>query len=146
MKLHTVPEVITFVKNLENDSARFFEEIARQYTVDAEALLSFARDNRKNISQIERAYYSSVTDAIEGGYAFDLDPKEYALELAVPQGKGYADILKQAIDNEGKIIAFYHAAARQSESLISEVQQAFRIVVKRKVSNKVKLEEILSQY
>lgn len=144
MKLHTAPEVITFIKNLENDSARFFEEIARQHTVDAETLLSFARNNRKNISQIERAYYSSVTDAIEGGYAFDLNPNEYALELAVPEGKGYASILKQAIDNEGKIIAFYNAAARQSESLISEVQQAFKIVVKRKVSDKAKLEELLN--
>jgi len=145
MKLHTVPEAITFVKNLENDSAMFFEKIAGQYTVDAEAFLAIARNNRKNVSQIERAYYSSVTDAIEGGFAFDLDPNEYALELAVPEGKDYADILKQAIDIEEKIIAFYNAAARQSESLISEVQQAFKMILKRKESDKTKLEEILNR-
>ena len=32
--------------------------------------ISFAKENKKNIANIERVYYGVITDAIEGSYAF----------------------------------------------------------------------------
>ena len=53
MILHTASEGITLARKLENDSARFYEELAQRYVKDAETFLSFARDNKKNITQID---------------------------------------------------------------------------------------------
>ena len=83
MELHTASEGITFAKQLETDSASFYEELAQHYTGDIETFLSFARDNTKNIAQIERAYYGVITDAIEGGYAFNIDPDDYTLNITI---------------------------------------------------------------
>ena len=92
MVLHTASEGITFSKKLENESAGFYEELARRYTQDAETFVSFAKDNKKNIAQIERSYYGVITDAIEGGYAFNIDPDDYTIKSAVQDGASYNDI------------------------------------------------------
>ena len=47
MILHTASEGITFSKKLENDSAEFYESLARQNKQDAEILLSFSKENKK---------------------------------------------------------------------------------------------------
>ena len=86
MILHTASEGITFARKLENDSAEFYENIAKQNTRDADALATFAQENKKYITQIERAYYGVITDAIEGCFAFNIDPDDYALNLAIQDG------------------------------------------------------------
>ena len=80
MILHTASEGITLSKKLENDSAEFYEDLAKRYAKDAETFLSFARDNKKNIVQIERAYYGVITDAIEGCFAFSVETDKYTFE------------------------------------------------------------------
>ena len=136
MILHTASEGITFAKKLENDSAKFYEALAQRYNKDAEAFLSFAQDNRKNITQIERAYYGVITDAIEGCFAFNIDPDDYALKVAIQDGASYADILGQAVEIEEKIIKFYSDAAEQSKSLMADVPRAFTLVA-RKRNNRI---------
>ena len=143
MILHTASEGITFAKKLEDDSARFYEGLAQRYPQDAETFLSFARENKKNIAQIERAYYGVITDAIEGGYAFSIDPDNYALKTTVPDGAAYADILEQAVEIEEKIIKFYSDAAEQSKSLMADVPRAFMMVARKKELRKPKLRSLL---
>ena len=143
MILHTASEGITFAKKLENDSARFYEGLAQRYTQDAETFLSFATENKKNIAQIERAYYGVITDAIEGGYAFNIDPDNYALKTTIPDRAGYADILDQAVEIEEMIIKFYSDAAEQSKSLMADVPRAFMMVDKKKELRKTKLRSLL---
>ena len=41
MILHTASEGITLAKKLENDSAKFYEELAQRYAKNAETFLSF---------------------------------------------------------------------------------------------------------
>ena len=112
----------------------FYEELAQRYTKDAGTFLSFARDNKKNIAQIERAYYGVITDAIEGSYAFNIDPDEYTFEIAIPEGASYADILSQAEEIEERIIKFYSDAAEQSKSLMADVPRNFTIIARKRNS------------
>lgn len=139
MILHTASEGITLAKKLENDSAKFYEDLAHLYAKDADIFLSFARDNKKNIAQIERAYYGVITDAIEGSYAFNIDPDDYTLEFAIPAGAKYADILDRAVEIEERIIKFYSDAAEQSESLMADVPRVFKMVASKRSDRTTKL-------
>jgi rubrerythrin len=143
MIIHTASEGITLARKLENDSAKFYEDMARKYTKDAETLLSFSRENKKNIVQIDRAYYGVITDAIEGGYAFNLDPDKYTFRTEIPEKAGYADTLKQAAAMEGKITAFYTDAAEQSRALMADVPRTFLLVAKKREARLTKIKQLL---
>ncbi|OGN98915.1 MAG: hypothetical protein A2Y58_04615 [Chloroflexi bacterium RBG_13_51_52] len=143
MIIHTASEGITLARKLENESAEFYEHLSQKYTKDAETFLSFSRENKKNVIQIDRVYYGVITDAIEGGYAFNLDPDNYAFSIGIPENASYADILKQAVEIENKIITFYTDAAGQSDSLMADVPRAFRLVAKKRESRLEKLQQLL---
>jgi rubrerythrin len=144
MKLHTAAEGITFAKKLENDGAEFYEGLAAKNISDAGAFLSFAQENKKNIVQVERAYYGVITDAIEGGYAFNLDPDDYVLKTAVKDDAGNKEILGQALEIEKTIIRFYTDAAEQSKSLMADVPRTFTIIARKRGSRLEKLDSLLN--
>ncbi|NIO21991.1 MAG: hypothetical protein GTN76_14990, partial [Candidatus Aenigmarchaeota archaeon] len=77
MKLHTTSETISFAKRLEDEAATFYGDLSQRYAKDKDVFLFFAKENGKNVVEIERAYYGVITDAIEGCFAFDIDPDEY---------------------------------------------------------------------
>ncbi len=143
MILHTASEGITFSKKLENDSADFYENLARLNAGDTETILAFAKENKKYITQVERAYYGVITDAIEGCFAFNIDPDEYTLETDIKDGSDFTDSLKQAIEIEKTIIQFYTDAAEQSKSLMADVPRAFVIVARKRGARLEKLEALL---
>ena len=143
MIIHTASEGITLSKKLESGSADFYEDLAQRYNEGAEVFLSFAKENKKNIIQIDRAYYGVITDAIEGGYAFNIDPDNYSLETSIKDGTDYAEALKQALEIENTIIKFYTDAAEQSRGLMADVPRAFTLVVKKRAGRLDKLESLL---
>ena len=143
MIIHTASEGVTLAKQLENESAQFYEELASKYTKDAETLLSFSGENKKNTAQIDRVYYGVITDAIEGGYAFNLEADNYVLNTDVMENAGYSDMLKQAVEIEDKITAFYNEAASQSDKLMADVPRAFRLLAKKRESRLEKLKQLL---
>lgn len=145
MILHTASEGISFAKKLENDSASFYEALAQRYTGDAETFLSFAKENKKFITQIERAYYGVITDAIEGAFAFNIDTDNYTFEITMPDRVNYAAVLEKALEIEGKIITLYNDAAEQSKSLMADVPRTFKLVVKKRELRKPKLMELLKK-
>ncbi|MCK4794387.1 MAG: hypothetical protein KAV87_62240 [Desulfobacteraceae bacterium] len=132
MKLHTASETVSFAKELEEKSANFYEDLARMYSKDKDIFFSFARENRNYVTQIQRAYYSVITDAIEGGYAFDLDTDDYTFEDSIPESVSYSEALERAIEMEEKILNFYTVAAEQSGSLMADVPRNFKIVAKKR--------------
>ena len=132
MILHTASEGITLANKLENDSAGFYEELSRRFTKDAEIFLSFAKDNKKNVAQIQRVYYGVITDALEGSYAFNLDSDEYIIDVSLQEKQTYSQILSQAIKLEEKIIKFYSDAAEQSKCLMADVPRAFILIAKKR--------------
>jgi hypothetical protein len=144
MILHTASEGITLAKKLENDSASFYETMAQRYTQDAETFLSFARENKKNIVQIDRTYYGVITDAIEGCFCFNMEEQDYLLETGLPQNSGYSDALEKAIDIEDKIVKFYTDAAGQSQSLMADIPRLFKLLLQKRKARRQKLESLLS--
>jgi hypothetical protein len=139
MILHTASEVITLSRKLENDSANFYDDLARRYPGAAETFLSFARENRKNIGQIERVYYGVITDAIEGGFAFNINPENYSFVTEIRDGTEYTDVLDQARLMERSIVEFYVDAAEQSKSLMADVPRAFMAIARKRENRLSKL-------
>ena len=142
MIIHTASEGITLARKLENDSAEFYETLAQRYAKDSEGFLAFAKENKKNIVQIERAYYGVISDAIEGCFAFNIDTDDYALKIDIHDGADYADVLAQAIKLEETIIKFYTDAAEQSKSLMADVPRAFLLVAKKRAGRISKIKEL----
>jgi hypothetical protein len=134
MIIHTASEGISLARKLESDSAVFYENLAQQYARDAETYLSFAKENKKNIIQFERAYYGVITDALEGCYAFNIEADDYILDLAIARGSSNSETVNRALKMEEKIIQFYAQAAEQSQSLMADVPRTFSLIAKKRDS------------
>ena len=141
--MNTAAEVISFAKKLEADSAKFYEDLAQRYINDREVWLSFARENRKNIVQIERAYYGVITDAIEGCFSFKISPDEYSLKTELAENASYSDAWHRALEIEERITKFYSDAAAQSESLLADIPRIFTMIAKKRGDRIPKLEPLL---
>ena len=139
MRLHTASESITFAKKLENDSANFYEGLAQRYGKDTQTFLSFARENKKYIAQIERTYYEAITDAIEGCFAFDIDPNDYTFKIMILEGVSYIEILNQAVQTENTIMKFYMDIANQSRGLMVDISRVFAMVARKREERSPKL-------
>jgi len=145
MRLHTASETISFAKELESQSAKFYEDLSQRFTKGEDVFLSFAKENGKNVVQIERAYYGVITDAIEGCFAFNIESGEYAFETTLKKNASYSDALDKALEIEEKMIKFYSDAAEQSKSLMADVPRAFIMVAKKRGSRMSKLRSLLER-
>ena len=145
MKLHTASETVSFVKELEEQSAQFYEDLAQRYPNNEDVLLSYAKENRKYLTQIQRAYYSVITDAIEGGYAFDLEADDHTLDTELPEEASYSAAVDKAVEIEEKMIRIYTVAAEQSMSLMADVPRNFKIVAKKRRSRIPKLRSLIEE-
>ena len=144
MELNTASATISFAKKLEEDSAKFYRDLAQRHVKDRDIFLSFAKENGKNIVQVERAYYGVITDALEGCFAFNINPDDYAFKTELAEGASYSDALDKAIELEGKIGGFYAVAAEQSKSLMADVPRAFEMVAKKRNNRKAKLKSFIT--
>ena len=140
--LHTTSEVISLARKLENESAKFYEGLSRRYPKDEDVLLSFVKENGKNVAQIERAYYGVISDALESCFAFSINPDDYAFKTELTEEASYSAALDKAIDLEEKIGEFYTVAAEQSKSLMADVPRAFMMVVKKRGNRVAKLRSL----
>jgi len=142
MIIHTCSEGITLSKKLETDSAALYEAMAKQFSGDAETFLALAKENKKNIVQVERAYFGVISDAIEGCYAFNLNTDDFTINTGVKASTARAEALKQAIKVEEKIIQFYTDAAEQSAPLMADVPRTFSIIAKKRNARLTKLNSL----
>jgi len=144
MILHTASEGITLAKQLETESAGFYQEMANKFPDKAEVFSTWASENKKFIVQIERAYYGVITDALEGSYAFTaLDSDHYVLQNGIAGGSEKAENIRQAIHMEEVIIEFYREAAKQSQSLLADVPRAFTIIARKRENRITTLKSLL---
>jgi rubrerythrin len=142
MRLNTASQVISLARKLEEDGARLYETLAQRWLTHRDTFLSFAKDNRKNIVQIETAYYGVISDAIEGCFAFDLDPDEYATEAELKEGTTNSAALMLAIQMEERTRRFYSVAAEQSKSLLADVPRTFFLLAKKRGDRLQKLKDV----
>ena len=145
MIINTCSSAITFAKQLENESAGFYENLSQRFTEDEDVFLTFVKENQAYVTQIERAYYGVITDAMEGCFAFNIDPEEYALETQLSEKASYSDVLASAVKMEEKLIQFYSDAAEQSKSLMADVPRAFRLVAKKRGNRQAALNALLDK-
>ena len=145
MGLHTSAEIISFARKLENESANFYKILSQKYAKDEDVFLSFAKENGKNVLQIERAYYGVITDAIEGCFAFDVESDAYMVETALAEDVNYREALDKAIELEEKIGEFYSDAAEQSKSLMADVPRNFTMIAKKRSNRIPKLRSLLGK-
>ncbi len=145
MKLHTASETISFAKKLESESAKFYQDLSQRYPEDMDVFLSFVKENGKNVLQIERAYYGVITDAIEGCFAFDMNPDEYMFKIGLAEKASYSEALDKAVEIEEKMVRFYSDAAEQSKSLMADIPRNFVIVAKKRNNRIPKLKSLLGK-
>ena len=86
-----------------------------------------------------------ITDAIEGCFAFNLNPEEYAFKTNLEENESYSDSVKRAIDIEERIVKFYSDAAEQSKSLMADVPRAFKMVAKKRSHRPSTLRSLLGK-
>lgn len=132
MALRTASEGVSFARELEEASAGFYKELAERFPDHAETFNGYAAANRKNITNVERAYFGVITDALEGGFAFNIEPEEYALDAALPAGLGWGEALARAIVLEETIVRYYVDAAEQAKGLMADVPRAFTLVARKR--------------
>jgi len=145
MQLNTSASVISFAKQLEADSAAFYERMAERHSKEKEVFLTFSKENSNYATMIQRAYYGVITDAIEGCFAFGVETDEYAFKREPAKESGLTDALNQAIDMEQKLISFYTDAAEQSKALMADVPRTFLIVAKKRKGREDKLRRLLKE-
>jgi len=143
MKLSTASEAISFLRELEEKAAKFYEELSQRYPEGKDVFLSFAKENRKYFNQIQRAYYSVITDAIEGCFAFDLETDDYALDMHLTEDTSYHSAVTKALALEETTIQFYDIAAGQSMSLLADVPRNFKIVARKRKDRIQKLKSLV---
>ena len=143
MKLCTTSETISFAKDLEEKSGVFYEDLANRFN-EAKELAAFKEVNRKFAVQIQRAYQSVITDAIEGCFAFQLESDDFIIDTDLPDGADLAEAVQQALTVEEKIISFYTTAADQSMSLMADIPRNFKIVARKRGSRLDQLKALIS--
>ena len=132
MILHTASEGVSFAKRLEEESAQFYQDLARRFGDNAEVFETYAKENKKYAANVQTTYYGVITDAIEGCYCFDIDEDNYVIDTSLTDGASYADAVKRALEIEAKIIRYYSDAAEQSRPLMADVPRAFSIIAKKR--------------
>lgn len=132
MKLCTASETLSFIRELEEKSAKFYETMASKFPQHSKILLAYAMENRKFNKQIQMAYQSVITDAIEGCYAFDLQASDYLFDAELADDVDFQQAVLKALTIEQKIFACYSAATEQSASLLADVPRNFRMVMKKR--------------
>jgi len=145
MGISTCSGAISLSRELENDSAKFYQELSKRFEQDKDLFLAFAKENTKYVTQIERAYYGVITDAIEGCFAFDLNPEDYQIKAMPSTDASYSNALKEALAMEEKILSFYQVAAEQSKHLMADVPRSFTLVAKKRSERLAKLKTLLGQ-
>jgi hypothetical protein len=139
MNLRTASETLSFIRELEEKAAAFYEDLAKRFPEKGEDFLNFAKENRKTNKQIQLAYQSVITDAIEGCYAFDLEADDYTFDADLPDSAGLSEAAVRALAIEEKILGCYNVGAEQSGSLLADVPRNFKIVVKKRNNRLEKL-------
>ena len=142
MRLHTTSETISFIRTFENSIADFYEDLAERFPDHRDTLSSLAAETRKHVVLLERAYYSEISDALEGGYAFDMDPDAYRFNTTLAMDVTLAEAVAQVRALEETSIDFYTLAAEQSGSLMADVPQTMKQIVKKKLRRREVVDQI----
>lgn len=139
----TASAIISFAEKLEDDSSKFYKQLAEKYMENKELFLSFAEEGRKNKVLVTRTYQETITDALEACFIKGINLNDYISETTLAEDANYSTALKMAIELEEKAGKFYLNIAERFESLLATISRAFRKVAERRNNRKLKLKSLL---
>lgn len=145
MKLQTASATISFARNLEGKSAGSYQELSEKYDRDDDIFAAFAKENKKYVAQIERAYYETISDAIEGTFTFNIEPEAYEIKTTPGENASYSEALEGAIEVEETLARFYSDAAQQSKSLLADMPRIFMLIVRKRQDRIARLKALLAK-
>jgi hypothetical protein len=145
MEISTCSGAISLTKELENESAKVYQELAQKFEKDKDLFLAFAKENGKFYSQVERAYYGVITDALEGCFAFNLNSEDYQFKKTLSKDISLSNAVAEALKMEETMLRFCQTAAEQSKHLMADVPRAFTLVAKKRNERISKLKELLEK-
>lgn len=125
MELKTASSVINYISKIETDSADLYNRCAVNYSDYRDLFKSMAKENKKLGKRIKKAYYSSVTDALETNFSF----QGLNAGIAIPStesSESVADQLNACLKLEEDIQAFYGQAADLSKGLLDDVNRVMQ--------------------
>jgi rubrerythrin len=129
----TASIIISFSRRLQEDSARFYEELAERFPDQRRVFEGYARRCERNGTQIVRTYQETITDALEAGFAFEgLSLSEYRIDVELPDEVDLDEAVDRALQLEERAVAFYREVADRSRSLLATIPRAFDRVAKRR--------------
>jgi len=144
MELNTAAAVIRFATEVEEKSAKFYDDCAKKYGENAESFLSFVRENKKNVTFVKRAYYGVISDALEACFSFEgLEADEFAFRVEFDEKADLSDILDMSLEMEDKIQKFYQKAGELSENLLADVPRALKKIADKRKERKNELMSLL---
>jgi rubrerythrin len=140
----TASAVINFAEKLEDDSSKFYQELADRYPQNQTSFLSFATESQNNKILLVRTYRETITDAMEACFSF----KGLKLNRSEIRGMSeknitYAGALKIAVELETTATEFYFNALKCSKELLATISQSFGKVGQRRKKRMLELELML---
>jgi len=146
MQLNTASAVIRFATEVEEKSAKFYDDCAKRHREIAETFLSFVRENKKNVTFVKRAYYGVISDALEACFSFEgLKTDEFLFKAEFDEKAHLSDILEMSLQMEDKIQKFYQKAGESSEKLLADVPRAFKKIADKRKERKNELASLLGE-
>jgi len=136
MQLRTTSETLSFIKDHERKLIDMYSQISERFPQsDANGVLaSSIKEIKGYIQELDRSYYSVITDAIEGCFGFDLNAEKYETDETTPADLSCAACLDKAIAVEKKLLDLYQDAADQSASLLADVPRSMRIISRKRTN------------
>jgi rubrerythrin len=141
----TASTIISFAKKLEDDSLKFYKQMAEKYTKNNELFLSFAEECRKNKLLLTTTYEETITDALEACFVKGVNLNDYITETTIAKDTEYPTALKMAIKLEEKAGKFYMVTAEQSEYLLTTISRGLRKMAEIRNNRKIKLKSLLEK-
>lgn len=139
----TASAIISFAEKLEDDSSKFYKQLAEKYRRSQELFLSLAEESRKNKVLLVRTYQETITDALEACFIKGIKVDDSITKTTLPEDANYMTALKIGIELEDKASKFYLDSAGRSESMLATIPRAFRKVAERRSKRKPKLKLLL---
>ena len=128
----TASQVIGFASRLEERSSELYLSLANELPDHADVLQSYSNACKKHAKQIERTYRGVISDALETGFAFDINEDDFPIQESMPNDKGEASTYQQVQDMEEFPMRFNREAARQSEALLADITKLFLLIAERR--------------
>ncbi len=137
MRLHTASEVISLLRLRENECGEYYERLGKSAPEHSPMLKGLAQENRANVVAVQRAYNNVISDALEGGYAFDMDNKD--LDISLPKSDSFSGAIEAAVAMETAMVRVYSIAADQSRALLPDVSRAMSLIASKRQARIQKL-------